>query len=290
MSLGFMGLGHMGSPMAANLARAGLPLTVWNRTPGRDAPLAREGAHVAATPDELFARSDTVLLMLADGAAIDAVLDRAGPRFAARVGGRLIVPMGTMAPDYSRRLAADIRAAGGRYVEAPVSGSRKPAEAGQLVAMLAGAKEDFSALRPVLAPLCRQTVYCGPVPNGLVMKLAVNIFLLATVTGLAESVHFAQAHGLDLGSLATVLNQGQMASDISRLKIAKLVERDFAPHAAIADVAKNGRLITEAARAAGAATPLLAACDALYRETVALGHGADDMAAVLLALEARNTA
>jgi 3-hydroxyisobutyrate dehydrogenase len=101
-------------------------------------------------------------------------------------------------------------------------------------------------------------------------------------------VHFAQAHGLDLASLATVLNQGQMASDISRLKAAKLVERDFAPHAAIADVAKNGRLITEAARAAGAATPLLAVCDALYREAVDLGHGADDMAAVLLALEARS--
>lgn len=285
MKIGFAGLGHMGTPMALNLLKAGTELVVWNRTSDKAAGL---GAPVARTPADLFAACDIVLMMLADGVAIDAVLDRGSADFSSRVGGRLIVHMGTTSPDYSRALAEDIRAAGGRYAEAPVSGSRKPAEAGQLIAMLAGEEEDIALLRPLLAPLCRQTVFCGPVPQGLAMKLAVNIFLLTTVTGLAETVHFAARQGLDLEVLASVLNEGQMASAISKLKIAKLVEGDFAPHAAIADVAKNGALIAEAARTAKIAVPLLSVCDALYGEAVTLGHGAEDMAAVVAAIAARD--
>ncbi len=122
------------------------------------------------------------------------------------------------------------------------------------------------------------------------MKLAVNIFLLATVTGLAESVHFAERYDLDLDQLATALNGGQMASDISRVKVPKLVQRDFSVHAAIADVLKNNRLIFEAAQEVGIASPLIDTCYALYQETLALGHGGEDMVAVVKAMEARTAA
>jgi 3-hydroxyisobutyrate dehydrogenase len=97
-----------------------------------------------------------------------------------------------------RELEADIRAVGGHYVEAPVSGSRKPAEAGQLVAMLAGDADAIADARPLLTPMCRETMICGPVPNALLMKLSVNLFLISLVTGLAEAVHFADRHGLNL--------------------------------------------------------------------------------------------
>ena len=99
-------------------------------------------------------------------------------------------------------------AEGGRYVEAPVSGSRKPAEAGQLVAMLAGEPEDVASVRSLLAPMCRDAIACGPVPNALFMKLAVNLFMTAMVTGLAEAAHFAERHGLDLAQLVAVLDAG----------------------------------------------------------------------------------
>lgn len=128
-----------------------------------------------------------VILMLADGAAVDAVLDRGGPGFSAAVTGRVVVHMGTTSPEYSRLLAADVVAAGGRYVEAPVSGSRKP----------------------------------------------------------------ASSTGVDLGRLVEVLDAGPMASEVSRVKVSKLVSRDFAVQAGIADVSKNNRLIAEAARAGG---------------------------------------
>ncbi|WP_414448543.1 NAD(P)-dependent oxidoreductase [Burkholderia sp. 22PA0099] len=285
--VGFVGIGVMGQPMALNLARAGTELVVWNRSPARCEPLREAGARVAETVDEVYRSAKIVILMMATDAALDAVLGRGTPAFGERVGGHLIVQMGTMSAEYSRALDAEIRAAGGRYVEAPVSGSRKPAEAGQLVAMLAGEPDDVAVVRPLLAPMCHQAVECGAVPAGLLMKLAVNSYLIPMVTALAEASHLARHYGLDLTQFQAVLDAGPMASAVSRVKIDKLVREDFEVQASIADVLKNNQLAAEAARNAGLASPLLDTCHALYDETLALGHGGEDMAAVVRAIEAR---
>jgi len=145
--IGFIGLGTMGEAMALTLVKAGTRLLVWNRTRSKAETLAAAGADVAREAADVFAYSATVFLMLADGAAIDTVVDRGGAAFAARVKGRTIVQMGTTSPAYSRDLEADIRSVGGYFVEAPVSGSRKPAEAGQLVAMLAGEADALANVR-----------------------------------------------------------------------------------------------------------------------------------------------
>ncbi len=287
MDVGFLGLGLMGEPMALNLVRAGTPLVVWNRSADKSARLRAAGAEVAADPAEVFARTDVVILMLADRAAIDSVLGRKDGRFAVEVAGHTIVHMGTTAPDYSRGLEDDVRAAGGRYVEAPVSGSRKPAEAAELVVMLAGDPEATEAVRPLLRPLGPEVVTCGPVPSALRMKLAVNLFLITMVSGLAESVHFAERYDLDPALLLAILNAGPMASNVSRVKATKLVDRDFTPQAAITDVLENNRLVAEAAHDAGIAAPLLDVCHELYGEAERLGHGPSDMVAVLRAIEAR---
>ncbi|WP_329133590.1 NAD(P)-dependent oxidoreductase [Streptomyces sp. NBC_01476] len=285
--VGFLGLGVMGRPMALNLARAGTALTVWNRTPAGCEPLREAGATVATTPGEVFRRAGVVFLMLADEVAVDATLRRGMPEFAAYVAGRTIVHMGTTSPDYSRALEADVLAAGGSYVEAPVSGSRVPAEQGRLVAMLAGAEAAVERVRPLLAPMCHETFVCGPAPNALLMKLSVNLFLITLVTGLTEAFHFADRHGLDKGQFLDVLDAGPMASGVSRMKSPKLRDRDFAVQAAALDVLKNNELIAEAARKSALASPLLDACHALFAETVALGHADGDMIAVLHAIEAR---
>ncbi|MGW5134001.1 NAD(P)-dependent oxidoreductase [Streptomyces sp. NPDC004135] len=290
MDVGFIGLGVMGQPMALNLARAGMRPVVWNRTAERCAPVRAAGAEVAASTAEVFRRCGTVFLMLADEAAVDAVLGRGGPDFAARVAGRTVVHMGTTSAEYSSGLQDDVRAAGGRYVEAPVSGSRVPAERGELVGMLAGDDDAVAAVRPLLAPMCREAFRCGAVPGALLMKFSVNLFLITLVTGLAEAFHFADRHGVDQRLLRDVLDAGPMASAVSRVKAPKLLERDFTVQAAAADVLKNNRLIAQAARAADLASPLLDLCHALYEETVARGHGAEDMVAVLHALEARTAA
>lgn len=289
MNVGFIGLGVMGRAMALRLAAAGTPLVVWNRTPERAEPLRAAGAEVAADAGEVFARTEVVLLMLADEAAVDTVLGRGTPALAARVAGRVVVHLGTTAPEYSHALETDVRAAGGRYVEAPVSGSRVPAEQGRLVAMLAGEAGAVDVVRPLLGPLCRETFGCGAVPGALLMKLSVNLFLITLVTGLTEAFHFAERQGLDRGLFLDVLDAGPMASAVSRMKAPKLRERDFAVQAAALDVLKNNRLIAEAARKAHLASPLLDVCHALFEETVTQGHGGEDMVAVLRAIEARTT-
>lgn len=290
MDVGFLGLGVMGQPMALRLARSGAELIVWNRTAARCAPLRDAGARVAVDVDEVFEKAPVVILMLAGGAAIDATLGRDTPAFGARVAGHTVVHMGTTSPEYSRALGAEVRAAGGRYVEAPVSGSREPAEAGLLVAMLAGAERDVAEVRPLVAPMCRETFLCGSVPGALLMKLAVNLFLITTVTGLSESFHFAERQGLDTKLFLDVLDAGPMASGVSRMKAPKLLARDFGVQAAALDVLTNNRLVADAARASGVASPLLDVCHSLFADTVALGHGGEDMVAVLRAIEARTDA
>lgn len=288
--LGFIGLGAMGEPMALNLVKAGTPLLVWNRSPMKSAILAEAGAAVAKDPGEVLARCEVVIFMLVDGAAMDAVLQRGDRAFGDRVKGRTLINMATPAPSYSKALEADVRAAGGRFVEAPVSGSRKPAAEGQLVAMMAGEAEDVASVRSLLAPMCRDAIACGRVPNALFMKLAVNLFMTAMVTGLAEAAHFADRHGLGLAQFVAVLDAGPMASDVSRVKAAKLVAQDFAVQAAISNVLENVRLIADAAREAGIASPLLDICHALFGETQALGLGGADMIAVVRAIERRTAA
>jgi 3-hydroxyisobutyrate dehydrogenase len=168
MRVGFVGTGVMGQPMALNLARQ-VDVVAWNRTPDRLRALAEGGAAIARDVDEVFTGCDVVLLMLADGQVVDEVLGRGTPRFAELVAGRTVVTMGTTAPSYSADLEQDVLAAGGSYVESPVSGSRQPAQDGTLVAMLAGRAEPVDLVRPLLAPMCRQSFVCGPVPSALTM-------------------------------------------------------------------------------------------------------------------------
>lgn len=285
--IGFIGLGAMGEPMALRLVNAGTPLLVWNRSPSKCDILAEAGAAVAKDPADIFAQCEVIILMLVDGAAMDVVLARGERIFADRVKGRTLINMATTPPNYSKALEADVLAAGGHYVEAPVSGSRKPAESGQLVSMVAGEPADVEAVRPLLAPMCRSTMVCGAVPNALYMKLAVNLFLTSVVTGLAESVHFTEHHGLDLAQFISILDTGPLASDVSRVKSAKLLAKDFAVQASITNVFENVRLIEGAAREAGIASPVLDVCFRLFGETQALGLGDTDMISVIRAIEQR---
>jgi 3-hydroxyisobutyrate dehydrogenase len=283
-TVGFIGLGIMGEPIARNLRRAGVPLTVWNRSLPAVESLVVDGAHAAASVDEVFARCRIVFVMLAHADALDAVLGRHGARRTDLFAGKVLVNMGTVAPEYSQLLAADVAGAGGHYVEAPVSGSRVPAEQAALVGMMAGDPDVVDEVRPLLEHVCASVTVCGAVPAALTMKLAVNVFLIATVTGLAESFHFAERRGLDLDVLRSLLDAGQMSSAISRVKTGKLADGDLSPQASIRDVLANNVLITEAARAAGIATPLLDACELLYAEAVAAGDGGVDMVGVVRAI------
>ena len=286
-TVGFIGLGIMGVPMATNLVRAGFDVVVWARNPDPVSTLVAEGARSVGSAAEVFDGAETVILMLRDEAAVDAVLDRGSSVFSSRVREHLIVQMGTFTTAFSAALADDVRRAGGRYVEAPVSGSRGPAVAGTLVAMLAGAADDVAEVEPVIDAMCGQRFACGAIPSALAMKLAVNTFLITMVTGLAETFHFASRTGADPAVLRDVLAAGPMASAVSTAKASMLISGDLTAQAAIDDVLKNARLVEDAAVASGAAHPLIRASRELYEEASAAGLGGDDMIGVIAALEAR---
>lgn len=278
--LGFIGLGLMGSAIASRL-QSRHPLLVWNRTRSATAPLAEGGAEVAESTADVFDRCSTVFVMVTDESAVDAILAPV------RLRRTTLVQMSTVPPAYSAALSTRVAAAGGRYVEAPVSGSRQPALNGALIGMLAGSPDAVDDVARLLDPVCATVARCGEPPRAMQMKLAVNTFLITLVTGLAESFHFAETHGLDARLLEQILGAGPMASFVSRAKAAAIVTEDFVPQAAIPDVTKNARLVVEAARQNGATATLMDACLALYAEAEGLGHDGDDMAAVITAYRAR---
>lgn len=283
MKIAFLGLGHMGLPMAMNLAKSGADLTVWNRTASRAQELAQYGAQVAQSAKAAIADSELVILMLANGEAIDSVLERGTSEFG-QVAGRVVVHMGTTSPSYSQGLGEAIEAAGGRYVEAPVSGSRIPAQRAQLIAMVAGPTDLLAEVGATLQPMCKSVVPVGAVPQALEMKLAVNTFLITQVAGLAEAFHLARTKNLDLGVFQQIVDSGPMASAVSVMKLDKLVRGDFQVQAALSDVLYNARLIESAAHESNVELPLLVQAAEQFQRAETLGHGAEDMAAVCKAL------
>jgi 3-hydroxyisobutyrate dehydrogenase len=153
--------------------------------------------------------------------------------------------------------------------------------------MRAGEPDRIAQVRPLMAPMCREVFACGAVPGALLMMIAINAFLIPMVTGLAVAFLFADRHGLDLRQLQAILDAGPMASNVSKVKGAKLAESDFTVQSAITDVLKNTRLTTAAAREKGLASPLLDVCEALYNEAVEQDHAGIDMAGVIKAIAAR---
>ena len=287
--IGFLGLGIMGFPMARNLAAAGHDLLVWNRSQPSLTALATEGAQAAASPAEVLSGAPITLMMLQNGEVIDAVLGRGTAVFARNLKDRTLVHMGTTAPSYSAGLERDVLAAGGRYAEVPVSGSRLPAEEGRLIAMAAGHAETLDDIEPLLAPMAASVIRCGPCPKATQMKLAVNTFLASQMLGLVEAIHLAEAADLDTDLFRQVLWNGPMASDLMRMKLPKLLERDLTPQASVDNSLDNLNLMLGAAEEVGTDLPLVRAGRAVMAETSDAGHGPADFVASILTLEARRT-
>lgn len=287
MRIGFIGLGLMGEPMATHVLAAGFELLVWNRSTAAADRLRAAGAEVADEPLEVLSACDATIIMLSTEDVACEVLQPQSPDFRTAIRGHGLIHMATTSAEFSAALHSLVAAAGGWYVEAPVSGSRAPAEAGRLVAMAAGDDDRLDEMQPVLASMCTNIVRCGRPPAGTRMKFAVNVFLIGLVTSLAESYHFAQAQQLDLGTFATAINSGQMASPIAGVKLDKLLRGDLSPQAGIPDVFKNNELIADAARGARLATPVLDACHELYRDALDGGFAGLDMIGVIRALELR---
>ncbi|MBO0770578.1 MAG: NAD(P)-dependent oxidoreductase [Actinobacteria bacterium] len=213
MKVGFIGLGHMGLPMAGRLAASGsCSLIVWNRTPGRAASLAAAGAVLAESPQALAAECDLVITMLSDGQAVRAVMCGPDGVLPALRAGAIAVDMSTIGPSAAREIAAEAAAHGAGFLDAPVSGSVTLAEQGTLTVMAGGPPEIFERARPVLAQLSKTQLYLGPSGAGAAMKLAVNILIAATNQAIAEALTVAVQSGIGQAAAYDTLASSAVAS------------------------------------------------------------------------------
>ena len=280
--IGFLGLGIMGSRMAANVADAGYALTVWTHTPGKaDAWAAAHDASAVSTPAEVAAASDIVVSMVVDGDQVQSVLCGAGGVIEAAHPGLLCVDMSTIAPTDTRRIAARLGASGVRMIDAPVTGSSPRAQNGTLTIMVGGEREDFQRAKPLLESMGELIVHVGELGQGEMLKLINNSLGAANAAAVAEALLLASATGVDLDAFVAVTQSGSGASAQMELKSAPMRAHDYAPLFKTEHLLKDVRLCLEEAQAAGVPFPTAAHARDVLAATVGRGHGPDDYAAII---------
>lgn len=283
--VGFMGMGIMGQAMARNLLKAGFAVTVYNRDKAKCEPLRQAGAQVADTAAECAASADACIAMVTGPDALLALLS--GPEGIGRhlEGGRIFVNMSTVPPAFARRLGEQTRNLGGRFADAPVSGSRRPAEEGTLVILAGGDQHDLDELEPVFAALGKKTVRCGEVGQGSMMKMAVNLLLAAMTEALGEAVLFGEKGGLEAGQVLDVILSGPMGCGLFQLKDGMLRQGEYPAQFPLKHMLKDLKFVTDTAFETGAPAPSAHLNLQLYRQALSRGLGDADFAAVKKVLE-----
>lgn len=285
MKIGWIGLGHMGIPMAANLRKAGHEITVWNRNRAKAEELLRLGAKFADHPADLWADADVIFTMVSDDQAVkDVYLGEHGlltinDTYADS--GKIAIDMSTVAPEISRFLAAECQSRGIAFLDAPVSGSVQPARDGALIIMVGGEKQVFEQISPLFAVLGKLSMHLGEHGSGSKAKLAINLLLGITVQGIAEAVQFAKNQGIAPADMLQIINEGAVGSGISRGKTKSILENAFPAAFPLKHMAKDLRLAHEA----GATTPLAEAVYANYGQALQHELGDEDVMAILRLLQ-----
>ena len=273
--LAFLGLGSMGGGMARRLLEAGHPLTVFNRTAHKAAPLAEAGARLADTPEGAAAGHRLVLLSLSDEKAVEEILfDRVAPVLEP---GSVVVDTSTVSPGYAREAAARLAALGLRRVEACVVGNPLQARKGELRVFVSGDPADLEEVRPVLDAIGSEVVHVGAPGTATSLKLILNLLLGAQVAALAEAVAYGTAAGLDRDQLIGVVANSGFSSLVMRFRADLMLKRSYEPAFFRSELMeKDIRIALEAAAGHGAAMPVLDVVRARFAEVLAAGDGDKD--------------
>ena len=277
-----LGTGIMGAGMARSLLRSGLDVTVWNRSSGRAGPLAADGAHVAGTAAEAVAGVDAVVTMLWDGDSVAEVMTEALP---AAPAGVLWVQTSTVSlRDASDRLPALAARHGARYVDAPVLGTRQPAEEGKLTVLAAAPEPLRDPVTPVFGAIAARVVWVSERPgDGTRLKLVANSWVATIVAATAQAIALAQDLGLDPQVFLDMIKGGGVDTPYLHVKGGAMIAGQFPTSFAVDGAVKDTALIAAAMREAGTDATLMDAVNQQYRKAADSGHGQEDMAAVHVA-------
>jgi 3-hydroxyisobutyrate dehydrogenase len=279
MRVAVLGTGIMGAPMARNLRSAGHDVSAWNRSAEKAQPLAEDGVEVAGSIAEAVSGADVVITMLSDADAVEAV---AGEALDA-LDGAVLAQMSTIGLDATERLARRAEEAGVPFVDAPVSGTKQPAEQGQLLVLASGPDDVRERVEPVFDAVGSKTVWLGGAGAGQRLKLVLNAWLLGMTEALAESIALAEALEVDPKQFLEMIDGAPVGAPYAQLKGPMMIEREFPPAFPLALAAKDAGLALDAAEAAGLRLAALEAVREQMRSAVKAGHGDDDMAATIQA-------
>ncbi|GLZ15689.1 dehydrogenase [Actinomadura sp. NBRC 104425] len=282
-SVAVLGTGIMGAPMARNLARAGLEVRVWNRTRSRAEPLAADGATVADSPAQAVDGADVVITMLSDGEAVHAAMSQAA---SALRPGQVWAQMSTVGVNALRPLADLAAEHGVTFVDAPVQGTKQPAEQGKLVILAAGPQKARAVLEPVFGAVGQKTLWLaedGAAGAGTRLKMATVSYAISLTAVLGEVLALVKALDLDPALFGEVVTGGPLDSPYLQAKMKSILAGDFAPSFTVANAEKDTRLISEAAAAAGVRVDMNEAAGERFRRAKAKGHADDDMAGAYFA-------
>jgi 3-hydroxyisobutyrate dehydrogenase len=281
MRTAVLGTGIMGLPMARNMARAGLEVVAWNRTRERAEPLIDEGIELADDPRAATSGADVVLTMLSDADAVLETMERA----IESCRGATWVQMSTVGLDGTERCAELATGAAVELVDAPVLGTKAPAEQGELIVLASGPPEALERCVPIFEAVGQRTLNLGPAGTGTRMKLVLNAWVLAQVEGLAETIALAEALNIDPRRFLETIAGGPIDSDYAQLKGRMMIERDFPPSFPLRHAAKDAALAIAAAERHRLSLPLLESVREQLDLGVGSGHGDEDMAAAIRSLE-----
>ena len=287
-TVAFLGTGIMGAPMARNCAAAGLEVRAWNRTAEKARALADAGVTPVDTPAEAVRGADAVLTMLTDGAAVEAVMAGDGRALAAMDDDAVWLQMSTVGSAATERLAGLARERGVDYVDAPVVGTRQPAEAGELLVLASGPEEVRDRVAPVLDAVGRATRWVGDEPGPASrFKLVFNGWLVSLIESLSETLAFSRAVGIPPEEFLEAIDGTPMNVPYAQLKGKAMARMDFSEVAFPLRLAhKDARLVLEAAEAEGLELPLMRTAESQFARAEDEGHADEDLAAVHYAVAA----
>jgi 3-hydroxyisobutyrate dehydrogenase len=276
----FLGLGTMGAAMAANLARAGFPVTAWNRTPGRAGELDELGIGRADSAADAASGADIVVLCVSDTPDVEAVLFGADGVVAGARAGTLIIDCSTIAPSGSWDFAARLSEHGLRMIDAPVSGGSEGARNATLTIFVGGDAADVEQARPVLAALGRTITHVGPIGAGQAVKAVNQVILAGTYLGVAEGIVLAMKAGLDVEQVIGALGGGAAQSWVLANRSGRMLDNDYPLGFKVALHHKDLVIALELARRVGAVLPVSALAAQLESGLISGGHADDDMSAL----------
>ncbi|HMK80791.1 MAG TPA: NAD(P)-dependent oxidoreductase [Xanthobacteraceae bacterium] len=281
MQIGIAGLGRMGAAMAARLMETGHTLTVWNRTAEKAGPLTQAGAQAADTPEDLAEHSDVIITILIDANAIDHVYNGERGLLAGDVTDKLFIEMSTVRPEVQIALANVVRATGARFVECPVGGTTGPARQGKLFGFMGAEPADAELAKPILDQLCRRLEHVGPVGNGALAKLAINMPLMIHYQALGEALAMARPLGLEPERMMDILADTSGGPNVLKTRgpvLAKMMRGEDVPVMfPLEGCIKDLQAMQAEGKARGLTLPLIQMTLACMQESAAKGLGAKEV-------------